>query len=414
MITIWRLCRTIVAALSLSVAAAQGLQGGALVGVITSSTVGALPTPLTRAGEAQRLTAVDWAAAVNNAGGVFGVPVKLIISNDGGTISGAVSAAREAIEGGALLLVCCTIPAASNAVAAVAESAGITLLSPTSLGALPGVTEPYWSFSFAPSDTDALSAIVAHAYHDGRSSLALLALDGSLGETAEADLIALLAVVGMRLSHSSRYPAGERELRPAALLTASTQPGGVVVWGFPDDLVTAFTALRQRGYEGPVYARSDLLAPGSALLSPAQLAGVRFAVAPALVANESPLTPTRVDPYSVALSSEPGTVVCAAEAAFDRNRLGSVTGAAAQLPATVPLLGSLDVLRDGLEQLIALQLPTEDVAVLRQALRDTLVGLGPRCSGAGLLDLQDGRRSALLPRGLVVGALGPAGLEVAP
>lgn len=408
-----RLCRALVIALSLSAAAAQGLHDGVLVGIITSSGTGTLPTALTRAGEAQRLVAMYWAHEINSAGGVFGVKVNLITSDDGGTSPGAVSAAHDAIDRGALLLVCCTTTAASNAVAAVAESAGVTLLSPTDLAALADGAEPYWSFSFAPSDTDAVAAIVAYAYHDGRSSLALLALDGSLADNAEADLTALLAVVGMRLSHSARYPSGVRELRPEALLTASTQPGGVLVWGFHDDLVTAFRALRQRGYEGPVYARSELLSPGNAPLSPAQLAGVRLAVAPALVANPAPVTSAPADPYAVEPGGEPG-VVCAAPAALDRKRLANTAGATAQLPATVPLLGALDVLHDGLEQLIALQLPSNDAAVLRQALRDTLVGLGPRCSGAGLVDLQDGRRSALLPRGLVVGVLGPTGLELAP
>lgn len=397
-------------ALCIGTAAAQGVRDGVQVAVITSSTVGALPTALTRAGEAQRLTAESWAAKLNAAGGVFGVPINLVSANDNGTAAGAVSAAEAAIDNGALVLLCCTTSQASNAVASVAESAGVTLLSPTALAPSAPGAEPYWSFSFAPSGTDALAAIVAHAYHEGRSSLALMALDGSLGESAEADLRALLAVVGMRLSHSTRYPVGVRELRPEALLTASTQPGGVLVWGFSDDLLTALTALRQRGYEGPVYARSELLAPGNAGLPPGQFAGVRFAVAPALLVTTAHAATPAVDPYAVAHGGEPG-LICAVQAAADRNRLDSTSSDVAQLLATAPLLGALDILHDGLEQLIALQLPSDDLRVLRQALRDTLVGLGPRCSGAGLIDLQDDRRSALLPRGLAIAALGPTGLQ---
>ena len=70
----------------------------------------------------------------------------------------------------------------------------------------------------------------------------------------------------------------------------------------------------------------------------------------------------------------------------------------------------VDLAAAGLEQLIALQIPASEPPVLRQALRDAMVGRPARCTGAGLVDLRDGSVSAIEPGGLAVGAATRSGL----
>lgn len=99
---------------------------------------------------------------------------------------------------------------------------------------------------------------------------------------------------------------------------------------------------------------------------------------------------------------------------MNRERLAQQYRGVASLEAAAPVLDALDVLAAGVEQLIAIQLPpTTSVAVQRQALRDAVVGLPERCGASGLIDFQEGRRSAIVPRGLVAVAIGEfGGLEV--
>lgn len=367
--------------------------------------VGVIASRGSPGGAAQTLVATSWAAQARAAGGVFGTPVRVLVADDGGSPEGAAQAARAQIADGALALVCCTTPAASWAVAAVAEAEGALLLTPTPLPqTLPNA---YWTFSLAPSDTDVLAAIVAEAYKRGRTSLALLAPDLPLADSASESLEALGRLVGIQLAADVRYAAGQADLRPEALLAASSRPGGVVVWGFTEDLERASSALERRGYEGDVYGRSLPFYLTTGAPSRTDVVDMLMAVPPAAIA-------TQVGAVAPLPGADGGALgPCYVEASRDARRLADVPGAAAQALVTAPVLAGLDLLRSAFEQLLALQIPTDDEAVVRQAVRDAVVGLPATCTGAGSIDLEEGRLSAVQPRGLVIGRVAQTGL-VAP
>lgn len=392
-------------------AQAQSATGGTLVGVIASRTGGAAGP-----GAAQWLLASEAAARLRSSG-VFGVGVNLDLRDDGSSPAEARRQAQQLIDSGALLIVCCTTPLATREVATVAEAAGVPLLAPTTFDT--ASEYPYWAFSLAADDTDALAAIVADAYREHRPALALMALAGAIGQQAKVDLQALLAVVGAGLTHDEFYAPDVRELRPEALVVAASQPGGVVVWGLTDDLLVAHDALRRRGYEGQVYFRTALLTPGFAPLPWARLLDARTAVPPAA----APLPATRLAAAGGQLTSDPAAPrhgawgaagACAVAGGRDAERLAAVPGAAQHAVATAPFLTALDLAERGLEQLIALQIPSSDPLVLRQALRDALVGLPATCTGAGLVDLRDGAANGIDPGGLAIATVTPRGLDALP
>lgn len=366
--------------------------------------VGVIATRESSAGAAQTLVATSWAAQLRALGGIFGQPVRLLLGDDGGSPEAAVTLAQSQVDAGALAIICCTTAPATEAVVRFAETAGVTLLSPIPW---PGPSNAnYWAFSLAPSDTDVLSAIVADAYRRGRSSLALLAPDTADTAAAARDLTALGALVGIRLASDTRYPVGQTELRPDALLVASTRPGGVVVWGTAAEVAASANALQRRGYEGAVYGRTGVLYPGEGALPWRAVTDLLFAVAPAVVATQG-----SADAYVLPGEREGGALgTCAEAAQRDAARLRTATADTTQTLTAAPVLGGLDLVAAAFEQLLALQIPLTNEAVVRQALRDTLVGLPVQCSGAGALDLEDGRRSAVLPRSLAIATATPTGL----
>lgn len=349
------------------------------------------------AGASQALAASAWADAVAAAGGLYGVAIGVAVEDDGGVPATAVRLAREQVARDAHVIVCCSTAAASRAVAQVAEESGVLLLSPTELSSFAlDATASYWSFALWPDDTDVLSATVAALLGHGRGTAALMTLDNDFGERAAVVLTSLLGYAGMTLDGEVRYAPGTAELRPEALLIASHLPGAVVVWGLADDLHVAVRALRARGYEGLVYGRTALLPDSGGGARLGALPDVRFAVPPALVAEELP-----------------AGYVCTEAVVGVRDSVASAYGGVIDMAAAAPVVDALDLVARGVEQLLAMQLPPVPVATERQALRDALVGLPELCGAVGLLDLQEGRRSAVVARGLVSVAIGPFGDLVA-
>lgn len=350
------------------------------------------------AGASQALAATAWEDASRRSGGVFGVTVLVTVEDDGGVPATAASLAQGLVGRGVHAIVCCSTAAATRAVAQVAEAEGVLLLAATELAGL-GSTRAagYWSFALWPDDTDGLSATVADVLRGGRGSAALMTLDNDFGTGAETALASLLRYAGLADSGVVHYAPGTGELRPEALLTASRLPGAVIVWGLADDLQVAVRALRARGYEGPTYGRGGLLAPGTGAqagggLGLAALVDVRFAVPPALAPD-----------------ALPADYACADAVARVRRDLAAAYGGVIDLAAAAPVVDALDLVARGVEQLLALQLPPVPVASERQALRDAVVALPETCGAGGLLDLEEGRRSAVVPRGLVTVQVAPYG-----
>jgi branched-chain amino acid transport system substrate-binding protein len=348
------------------------------------------------AGDAQSLAAIAYASRLRANGGVFGIPLKVEVEDDAGDPAQALKAAQTLVAQGVDALVCCTVPAVAVQVATWAEHTGVVVLSPSILQGVDA--KPYWSFSLAPRDLDALAAVVADAQATGASSIALMTLDNSFGDAALADVRALAKDAGMSFAGDARYAPGATDLTPEGLWIATRQPDAVIVWGLKQDLPVALAGLRRRGYEGPVYGRTALLRAVAGNLDLSGLQGVRFAVAPITVAA------------GLGSSDDP----CAGAARTAASRLQAVYSGVLDLPSAAPVYDALDLLKRAFEQVAALHLGGDALTQQRQAVRDSLVGLPPTCGAGGLYDLREGERDALRPKGLAIAEVEGGRLVAAP
>jgi len=377
-------------ALGLGFSTAAGAASPYRVGVIVSKEGTAHS-----AGDAQALAAIAYAARLRAGGGIFGTNMDVQVVDDAGDPAQALSAARDLAAGGVDALVCCTVPASAQRVAAWAETAGVVMLSPAGLEGLSAT--PYWAFSLAPRDQDALAAVVADIQAQGAGSLAVMTLDNSFGDQAVADVRALAKIAGVSFAGEARYAPGSSDLTPEGLWIATRQPDAVIVWGLKSDLVPAVRGLRRRGYQGPIYARTALLRTVVGGLDLAALTGVRFAVPPVVVAD----------------GLAPGAP-CADAARTAASRLQEVYGGVIDLQPAAPVYDALDLLRRAFEQVAALRLPDGDLSSRRQAVRDSLVALPPTCGANGRYDLQEGQRAAEQPSGLAIAQVANGRLVAAP
>jgi len=325
--------------------------------------------------------------------GVFGLPLRIEVRDDGGDPRRAATLAAELADAGVVAVVCCTTPAATARVAEVldARSTPHLALADTDL------TGRFWSFGLAPDDRARLTAIAVDAADLGKTGLALMTLTTPFGDAALAAFERALADAGRTLAGEARYPAEATVLTPEALWIATRQPGAVVVWGLPSDLPVALDALRRRGYVGPVYVRAAALARAHwARLAPGGPTvaidgdlwrGVRAAVPPAALAG-------RLDPDH----PHAGAVD-----AFVARVLGGDPGAAgAEERAHMARVDDALVwLVEAFEQVVALGLD-DAPATRRLAARDALVGAGPRPMAGGTYDAREGDPRTALWQGLIV------------
>ena len=321
-------------------------------------------------------------------GGRLGRGLEMMVVDDRSSPLTAATEARRLIDDGVHALLCCTTPTATEAVAPLAERSGIPLLALTPLE--PGGETPFWTFGVAPDERTLLQSIVLDAAARN-PRLALMTLNNVYGDVVLEALELLLPPGGPTLVAKERYAPNVRVLTPEALLVATQSPGSVIVWGLAPDTVLAVASLERRGYEGPVYINPALRDPLGHPLDATALAGTRLPVAPAEVARNLP----RDHP-----SYEEARRYAGRTARF-RFGVADAYG--------VRSWDALLLLYVALEQTLSYGIDTTDVRVVRGALRDALIGMGPVSGAGAVYNFSERDHNGVTPHSLVIATLGPNG-----
>ena len=358
-------------------ARAQDAQGTAFRIAVIVSDVGADADR----GELERRVAEAWSARQRGRGGIFGRPVTVDVRSDGGSIEGAVRNAEIAIDRNAHAIVCCSASAASGRVAELAAGAGVPLLAPTTIP-----DEPFdgWAHALASDDATDLQATVRDIYGRGGRDLALMTLEGAFGDAARSSLDAFLAAPGLGVVADVRYPPDAPVLTPEALRTAVALPDAIIVWGLRNDTQLAIEGLRDRGWTGIVYLRPGVLDAAVGGISLPVEGDVRLMVSPASA------------PGAIG-GNPPGSARSVEARALGGGRLESrpLRADGARMHDALSLLAL------AFEQVSTYGIDIGDVASVRSALRDALVGLPPIDLAAGRYDLSMDEPTAARADGLV-------------
>ena len=360
------------------------------VGVIASQSAGSA------IGALQARVAERFAEAFADVG-VFGAPFAVDVRDDAGDPRRAEAIARDLIDGGVLALVCCSSPAASDRVSAVAEAAGVVLLGLDGGSALDHV----WTLTLRADARTQMTAVAVHVADEGKSGMALMTLDNAFGDAANTAFERALVDAGRNPVGTVRYPPSATVLTPEALWAATREPGAIVVWGLTTDTNLALQGLRARGWFGPAYVRPETIGPGRWRRLTASETGptappadgdawwqVRSAVSPITVLESLPAEhPNRE----------------AARATLER-----IDGLGVRLdPIDVGVLALIDdalmLLQRAFEQVAALGLPPDlPVPTVRQAVLDALLSAPSRPLAAGTYAPRPGDARLARWEGLVI------------
>jgi ABC-type branched-subunit amino acid transport system substrate-binding protein len=360
------------------------------VGVIASASAGSA------IGALQARVAERFAEAYARVG-VFGTPLVVDVRDDAGDPRRAEALALALIDDGVLALVCCSSPAASERVSAVAEAAGVVLLG------LDGATGGghVWTLPLRADARTQMTAAAVHLAEEGKSAMALMTLDNAFGDAAADAFERALADAGRVPVGTVRYAPSASVLTPEALWAATREPGAIVVWGLTTDTDRALRGLRARGWFGPAYVRPETIGPATWRRLTASAAGP---TAP----------PTDGDPWwQVRSAVSPITVVETLPADHPnleaaRAALARIDGLGVRLdPSDVGALALVDdalmLLQRAFEEVAALALPPGlPVSSVRQAVLDALVSAPSRPLAAGTYHARSGDPRLARWQGLVV------------
>ncbi len=360
------------------------------IGVITSQSAGSA------IGALQASVAERFARAFAGVG-VYGAPLVIDRRDDAGDPRRAEALALELIDEGVLALVCCSSPAASERVSAVAEATGVVLLK---LDGTPTV-DHVWTLALRADARTQMTAAAVHLADEGKSAMALMTLDNAFGDAAADAFERALADAGRVPVGTVRYAPSATVLTPEALWAATREPGAIVVWGLTTDTDLALRGLRARGWFGPAYVRPETIGPATWRRLIAATDGptappadgdawwqVRSAVSPITVVESLPDEHPNRDAARAALERMDGLGV--------RLEPGDV-GAMALVDDALMLL------QRAFEEVAALALPPGlPVASVRQAVLDALLSAPARPLAAGTYQARSGDPRMARWQGLVV------------
>ena len=211
-----------------------------------------------------------------------------------------------------------------------------------------------------------------------------MGLEGEVGDAARG----AITRSDMRLVAEERYPPDVRVLTPEALWIATRLPSAVLVWGNKHDTHVALSALSERGFEGRIYVRPQVYEAAGAL----ERADLRGAV-------------TVTDAISVG-STLPRTHPTYGETRRFTSALGATYGANRPLIEGGYAWDALSLLQRAFEQMLTYTPDVQaDLSRTRQALRDSLVGLGPVTGAAAVYDYLETDHAGVQPSSLVVATI---------
>ncbi len=307
-----------------------------------------------------------------------GLSVEVLTADDRSSPANAAAGAAQLIGSGVHALFCCGTSEALERLLPAVQEAGVLTLAPH---AFERTTADYWLFSLVPDRQTQIRTVVLNEYARGSTDLALLGLEGPLGDVAAG----VLRGSDVRLVAEERYAPDVRTLTPEALWVATRQPGAVLVWGHAADTNVAVDALSGRGYEGRVYINPEVYEDAN-VLERADLRG----------------TLTVSDALSVEGSVSPGHPTYPETRRFI-SALSAVSGANRPTSAGGYAWDAMTLAERAFEELLAYnRLEPSNTAALRQALRDSFVGLGPVTGAAAVYDYHEGDSAGVQPESLVI------------
>lgn len=194
---------------------------------------------------------------INDAGGVAGRPIELVVRDDLGTPEGAREAARQLIDEGVVAIVGHMTSAQTVAAVPVTEAAGMLLLSPTA--STPDLSAKDDLF-FRINPTNSLGAhlLARHVFQEREISRVAVIFDTDNGIYTrfyrDAFVEGIEGAGGLLVAEASFSSADEPDFAPLLAQLREAEPEGLLIIASPFDTALIAQRARIEGWSVPLFA----------------------------------------------------------------------------------------------------------------------------------------------------------------
>ncbi len=281
MVSIRQMASLMVGAISLC-AIASTARADINVGVILSTT-----GPAASLGIPEEQTIRMWPSEM------AGEKVNFIILNDASDTTGAVRNASKLItENNVDVIIGPSVTPTSMAALEVAGSAKVPMVSLAGGGAivLPQTGVRTWAFKLSPTEPISINLALDHFQAHKGKTMATIGFATSYGDGFLRAFEPIAKQRGMTVTATESYNATDQSVTAQVLKIMATNPDGVYIFASGTPGALPQIELAKRGYKGLVYqtqgvANNDYLRVGGKALD-----GSFMTVAPALVAEQLPIS----------------------------------------------------------------------------------------------------------------------------
>lgn len=218
-----------------------------VIGAVLSATGPGSPL-----GEPERATLKMMETELNNAGGVLGRPVKIVIEDDQTNPKEAVTAVTKLLQQDKAIAVLGSSTSPSTlAIKPITEQAGIPLIA---LAAANKITEPPIDWTWRAPPRDALAVQKALEYISGVMKLKKIGLlhdENAYGASGAAEIEKRIGDFGLEVVAKESYKTEDTDLTAQLTKIKAANPEVIVVWGTNPGPAVAAKNMKQLGMTQP-------------------------------------------------------------------------------------------------------------------------------------------------------------------
>lgn len=276
-----------------------------VIGAVVSATGPAAPL-----GEPERAVLEMMETQINDAGGVLGRPLDIIIEDDKSNPTEAVTATQKLIQQDKVIAVIgCTISASTLAIKPITAEAGIPQLAMAASNAI--TDEPPMEWIWRTPQKDALAAERALKYAAeslGVKTIAVLHDENAFGASGAAEIEKSAPGMGLEIVATESYKTEDTDVTAQLTKINGSNPEALIVWGTNPGPAVAAKNMKQLGMTIPYVGSHGIANMAFIDLAADAAEGVVFP-AGKLLAPESIVDPAQkavIDQFSVAYEAATG------------------------------------------------------------------------------------------------------------
>jgi len=242
-------CMVVVSALfTLSGCGGPSAEGPVVIGAVISATGPAAPL-----GEPQRNTLQLMEKTINEAGGVLGRELKIVIADDQSSAKEAVTGLNRLLQQEkAVAVIGATTSSSTLAIEPALNKAGVPQMALSAANAVTDEPPIDWLWRVAPKDNLAVARALKYVSEGlGAQRIAVLYDENAFGSSGWVEIERTQADWGLEVVASESYKTEETDLTAHLTKIKGADPEAVIVWGTNPGPAVAAKNMRQLGMTAP-------------------------------------------------------------------------------------------------------------------------------------------------------------------